>query len=78
MSDLSYNEAREAAMLIVEKLVVHEDEMNTQLVTPTRRDYRLLLRAALNGMLNDRVVVGRSGIYINNVPVGPPTEFRSC
>jgi hypothetical protein len=78
MSNLSNDEAREAAMLIVEKLVVHEDELNTQLVTPTSRDYRLLLRAALNGMLNDRVVVGRSGIYINNLPVSPPAEFRSC
>jgi hypothetical protein len=77
MRNLSDKEAKEAAMLIVEKLVVHKDELNTQLVTRTHNEYALLLRAALNGMLNDQVVVGRSGIYVNNLPVGPPPDFVS-
>ena len=75
MRNLSNKETRQAAMLILEKLVVHEDEWNTKLVTKTHEEYSLLLRSALDGFLDDRVVVGRSGIFVNNLRVSPPTEF---
>jgi len=74
MSDLSNKEARQAAMLILEKLVIHEDEWNKKLVTKTHEEYSVLLKSALNGILDDRVVVGRSGIFVNNLPVSPPPE----
>jgi hypothetical protein len=74
MSDLSSKEARQAAMLILEKLVIHEDEWNKKLVTKTHEEYSVLLRSALSGIIDDRVVVGRSGIFVNNLRVSPPPE----
>lgn len=74
MSDLSNKEARQAAMLILEKLVVHEDEWNKKLVTKTHEEYSVLLKSALKGILDDHVVVGRSGIFVNNLRVSPPPE----
>jgi len=76
MSNLSNKEARQAAMLILEQLVVHEDEWNTKLVTKTQEEYSVLLKSALNGILDDRVVVGRSGIFVNNLRVSPPPEHH--
>ena len=78
MSILSDKEARQAAMLIVERLVVKEDEWDKKLVTNTREEYSLLLNAALNGILNDRVVVGRSGIWVDDLRVTPPTEYSTA
>ena len=59
---------------ILESLSIAEEPHNQYYKTSSAEDYKLLVREALNGRLDGVVSVGRSGIYLNELLITPPTD----
>ena len=62
----------ESITLIVDNLVPREGEIDRYLVTRTREDYEILLRAALGGRVPSRVALHRSGLWLERQRIVPP------
>jgi len=59
---------------LFERLSVKNDRFDTSYETSSREDYLKLIDAALAGKLDGLVSVGRSGVYLNNCLIHPPTD----
>jgi len=59
---------------LFERLSVKNDRFDTFYETSSREDYLKLIDAALAGKLDGLVSVGRSGVYLNNCLIHPPTD----
>ena len=63
---------------ILKSLSFMEEASGAFYQTRSREDYETLLRAALSGEIQDEhLSVGRSGIYLNQFRVNPPSESFS-
>lgn len=69
MNNVSDQANKPTLTQIVEKLVLREEKF----VTQTREEYDILFQAVLKGQLDDRVDLGRSGIWYNKRRVSPPS-----
>jgi hypothetical protein len=59
---------------ILESLSISDEPYNQAYRTSSQEDYRRLVQEALNGHLDGVVSVGRSGIYLNELLITPPTN----
>ena len=59
---------------ILEGLSITEEPYNQSYKTSSPEDYKFLVQEALNGRLDGVVSVGRSGIYLNELLITPPTD----
>jgi site-specific recombinase len=65
-------ENRESISLIVDRLVPREGEIDRYLVTRTREEYDVLLKAALGGHVPSRIALRRSGLWLERQRIVPP------
>jgi hypothetical protein len=59
---------------ILEGLSITEEPYKQSNKTSSPEDYKFLVQEALNGRLDGVVSVGRSGIYLNELLITPPTD----
>jgi hypothetical protein len=59
---------------ILESLSISDEPYNQLYRTSSQEDYRRLVQEALNGRLDGVVSVGRSGIYLNELLIAPPSN----
>jgi hypothetical protein len=57
---------------IVDRLVSKEGEIDRYLVTRTREEYDILLRAALGGHAPSMIALRRSGMWLERKRIVPP------
>jgi hypothetical protein len=67
-------ETKTALNEILESLSITEEPYYQSYKTTSPEDYKFLVREALNGRLDGVVSVGRSGIYLNELLITPPTD----
>ena len=65
-------ENRESISLIVDRLVPRDGEIDRYLVTQTREEYEILLRAAFGGRIPSGVALRRSGLWLESQRIVPP------